>query len=132
MPARLTRNHGPLHFLMLEFENKPSAQQKRYNAEDSETTIDEPPGDGDASDMPSDEGQRDNTSAGDQAEGDDPLVTNRVDKRANECNGNDKMSKREPVSAVGKEGIMGVRCTESLVNAFDPRKQAGGLGNRLQ
>jgi hypothetical protein len=65
-----------------------------------------------------------------QAERDDPLVPNRVDEGANECNGDHEMSKRQPVCTVGKEGIVGVRCTERLVYAFDPRKQAGGFGNR--
>ncbi len=69
-----------LHFLVLEFDNKPFAQKKRDSAKDSEATIDEPPGGWDAADMPCDEGQGDNTSAGDKAESDDPMVTNRVEK----------------------------------------------------
>ena len=94
---------------MFEFDDKPSAQHKRYNSKHSETRIDEAPCDWDAADMSSNEGERDHTPAGNQAEGDDPLVTNGVDEWAEECNGNNKMSKREPVSPIGKEGIVCVR-----------------------
>jgi hypothetical protein len=48
--------------------------------------------------MSGNECERDNTSAGDPAEGDDPLVTNRIDDGAEEWNGNNEMSKREPIS----------------------------------
>jgi hypothetical protein len=49
---------------------------------------------GNAADVACDKGERDNASAGNQAERDDPLVTNRVDEGANERDGDHDMSKR--------------------------------------
>ena len=48
--------------------------------------------------MSGNECERDNTSAGDPAEGDDPLVTNQIDDGAEEWNGDNEMSKRELIS----------------------------------
>jgi hypothetical protein len=42
--------------------------------------------------------RRENISAGDPAEGEDPLVTNLIDEGPRNTNGNNEMSKREPVS----------------------------------
>ena len=74
--------------------------------------------------MAGDESKRNDSGAGDQTEGDNPLVANRINVGANECNCDGEMSEGKPVGAVGKKGIERVRVAESVVDAFDPLKQA--------
>ena len=81
--------------------------------------------------MSSDQGERNDSYACNQSEGDDPFIPDGVDVRADERNSDDQMSKCKPVGAVGKEGIVSVRCAESVVDTFDPRKQTDGFRNWL-
>jgi hypothetical protein len=114
------------------FESKygPPAEYERDTPENPEATIEEAPRERDTAEVASDEGEREDTGTGDQAEGDHPLIADGINVGTNECNGNYKVGKREPVCAVGKERIMGVRSRESFMDAFDPREQMGRFGNR--
>ena len=78
-----------------------------------------------------DESKRDDTSAGDQAEGDDPFIADGVDVRPDKCNCDDKVSERQPVRTVGEEGILRTGLAKRIVNTLDPRKQTAGLSERL-
>ena len=79
-----------------------------------------------------DERKRNDAGASDQPEGDDPFVANGIDPGANKCNGYDQVSKRKPVSAVGKKRITAVRVRECLVDTLDPWEQLNGFGDRSQ
>jgi hypothetical protein len=76
-------------FIAFQLERKFPAQDKRYSTEDSETTINEAPTGRDTSDMPCDKGQRNDASAGDEAERNDPFIPDGIDVRTYECNGDD-------------------------------------------
>lgn len=72
----------------------PPAKQKRDGADDPETAIDDSPPNRNTAYGAGDEGEWNNSRAGDKAKGDDPLVTNRIAVWTEECNGYDKVRKR--------------------------------------
>ena len=100
MPSSSVTANLPFYVNLLECKDVPPAEQKRNSAEDSETAIDTSPRDRNATNMSCDERQWNHSSTSDEPEGDHPLVTDRIAIPAEERNGDDEMSKREP-SAVG-------------------------------
>jgi hypothetical protein len=60
-----------------------------YCANHSKAAINEPPGNRNVPDMSCDEGERDDTPARNQTEGNDPLITDWINVRTNERNGDD-------------------------------------------
>jgi hypothetical protein len=62
----------------------------------------------------------------------DPPVTDWIAIRPKERNGDDEMSKREPIGPIRQKWIVLVRAGERTVNARNPRPQSGGLGNGSQ
>ncbi len=62
-------------------------QHKRHSAKNSETTINEPPAERDASDMPCNKGKGNDAATGDETEGDDPFIRDGINVRPYECNG---------------------------------------------
>jgi hypothetical protein len=81
------------------------ANEQRDGSKYPETAIDESPDERNTADWPGDKGKEDNRDTGDDAELKHPLVADRVSQRPEEDNGEDEMSKGEPVGAVGEEGI---------------------------
>jgi len=100
------------------------ADHEWQSTEDAKATVDKTPRQRDATDLAGDERERNDAGAGNQAEGDNPLVADRIDVGTNECNGDGEMSEGKPVGAISEEGIERVRVAESVVDAFDPLKQA--------
>ena len=97
--------------------------EKRDGTRYSEAAIDDPPAKWNAADRSSDEGERKNACAGDKAENDDPFVADWIEVGSDKRGSDDEMSKREPVSAVGKKRIALVGFGERIVNACNPAKQ---------
>jgi hypothetical protein len=62
-------------------------EQKWDRSEDSEAAVDKAPWNGKSTDGAGDEGERNDSGASDQADGDHPLVADWVDERTNkyEC-----------------------------------------------
>jgi len=79
--------------------------------------------------MARDERQRDNASAGDQTEVDDPLVSNWVTVGPDEDRGDDKMAECQPVGTVRKKGIACIRLGEPVAGSGDPREQMDTQSN---
>ena len=88
--------------------NQTPAEEKRDRAEDTEAAIDETPAEGDAADGAGDQREWNDAGAGDEAEGDDPLVAHGIDERADEEDGENEVGEGEPVGAVGEERELGV------------------------
>ena len=72
----------------------PHAKQKRDGADDSETAIDDSPLNRNAAYGSGDEGEWNNSRAGEKTEGDDPLVANGIAVGTEERNGDDQVRKR--------------------------------------
>jgi hypothetical protein len=73
-------NSAVLSILLVpHFGDESVAQQQRDSATNSEAAIDETPAEWDTAYRSSDESERDNASASDQAEGDDPFITDRIE-----------------------------------------------------
>lgn len=94
---------------MLKHSNRAPAKQQGDAPEDSETAVDQPPGERDASNLPGDERQRDDPGTGDETEGDHPLVAHRIDKGTDERSSNREVREGEPIGAVSKKRIAGAR-----------------------
>ena len=90
----------------LHFEDVSPAQYQWYSPEDSETAVDKPPNDGQASNLTRYESQRNDSSAGNQAKRDDPLVAYRIPVRSDEQNGEHKVGKGQPVRSICEEWIL--------------------------
>ena len=71
--------------------------------------------------MARDQGEWDHARARDKSESDDPFVADGVDVGTNEYHSDDQVREREPISAVSKKRIMGIRNRETLVDFLDPR-----------
>lgn len=78
--------------------------------------------------MASDEGQGDDSGTSDEAEGNDPLVANRIDVRANERDCNDEVSEGEPVGAIREKRIVRICGVECFVDPINPGKKVHSLG----
>ena len=102
------------------------ADEKRNASENSEAAVDKTPGEGDASDGTGDQGERNHRDAGDQAELEDPLVTDGVSQRTDEGNGEDKVGEAQPVGSVGEEWVSDAVVEECCVNLVKPEEKATG------
>ena len=109
-----------------------SAEKKRNTAKDPEAAVDKTPWKGDASEVSSNEGERNHSRAADQTERDDPLISYGIDVGTNERNCDNQVSKCQPVRAIREEGKLSVRDTYPLVDSFDPWEQVRGFSYRLQ
>jgi len=70
-------------------------------------------------DRPGNERCDDNASAGQQPDGEDRPVTNRIDKRQNEKRRNDEMTEAEPIRAVTEKRKPRVGETEREMHVVD-------------
>lgn len=106
------------------------ANQQWNTPKNSKAAINETPGKRDAPDRAGDESKGDNSGTGNQAERDHPLIANGIDVGANECDGDDEVSKCEPIGAVGEERIAAIGSRDAFIDAFDPGENLGEFGNR--
>jgi hypothetical protein len=96
------------------------ADEEGDGSEDTEAAIDETPGERDATELTSDECERDDGNAGDDAELDHPLVADGIAQRAEEGDGEDEVREGEPVCAVGEEGVAETGFLQCVVDLIDP------------
>ena len=104
----------------LHFENVLPAQYQWYPSENSETAVDKPPNDGQASNLARYESQRNDSCTGNEAESDNPLVPYRITVGSDEGHRDDKMSEGQPVGAVGQKRIVPVCAGEGVVDSGNP------------
>ncbi len=114
----------------LESVDLPPANQEWNSAKDPKAAINQPPGDGNSAYLPGDERQGNDARAGDETEGDYPLIADWIAIGAYEHNGDDEMSKRQPVGPIRKKGVLPVGVAECVIHPSDPGKQVGVLGGR--
>ena len=102
------------------------ADEEWNDAENAEAAVDQAPVRGYAPDRSGDKGEGNDAGAGDDSELEYPLVADWVDERSDEGDGDDEMRKREPVGAVGHEGVGPVGLHDAGVNPSKP-----GMKHRL-
>jgi len=96
------------------------ADEERDCPEDAKAAVDEAPVGLYAPDWPGDEGERNDAGTGDDAELEYPFVSDGIDQRTDEGDGDDEMSECQPVSSVGHEGVGLVGTDDAVVNAAEP------------
>jgi hypothetical protein len=104
------------------------ADEERDDADDAEAAVDETPVWRNAANGSGNEGEGDDSSAGDDAELEYPPVAERVDERTDERNGNDEVGEGQPVRAIGHEGVSLVGLHDAIVNAAEPGMKGGLAG----
>ena len=102
------------------------ADDKRDDSEDPEAAVDETPGQGDASELARDKGERNDCDAGDDAELEDPLVADGIAPGAEEGNGKDKVREAKPVGSIGEKWVVDVVGMECCVNPLKPQSDVIG------
>jgi hypothetical protein len=70
-----------------------AADQQRNTTDNSEAAVDEAPSKRDTSELASDEGQGDDSGTSDEAEGNNPLVSDRIDIGTDKTDGDNEASK---------------------------------------
>jgi len=101
------------------------ADEEGDDAENSEGAVDETPVRRYSTDGARNKGQRNDASAGDDAELEYPLVADGVDEGTNEGDGDDKVGESEPVGAVGHKGVGPVGTDNAFVDAAKPGVKGG-------
>lgn len=102
------------------------ADEKGDGSEDSEAAVDETPGEGNAAKRAGEEGEGNDSDAGDDAELENPLVADGVAQWAEEGDGEDKVREGQPVGSVGKEWVVDAVGVECRVNPVKPEDHAAG------
>lgn len=106
------------------------AEEERDDADDAEAAVDCAPVGRNSADGAGDEGEWNDSDAGDDSELKNPLVAHGIAERAEKRDGDDEMSEGQPVRAVGHEGIVAVGIDDSVVNAAKPGMEGGFAGRR--
>ena len=117
---------------MLKHLNRAPAKQKGNTPENSETAIDQPPDERDATNLAGDERQRDDPGTRDETECDHPFVAYRIDKGTNERGRDREVREAEPIGAVSEKRIAGAGRVQSNCHLIDPSGQAGRRNNCLE
>jgi hypothetical protein len=76
--------------------------------------------------------ERDDASAGNQADGDDPYIADRIAVGSEKRNGDHKMGKTRANRYRKQERDSGSSSSQVLRDTFGPRKEMGGFGNWRQ
>ena len=101
------------------------ADEERDDSHYAEGAVNQAPVGWYSADRAGDEGEGDDSDAGDDAELDDPLVTDGVDEWTEEGNRDNDMGEGQPVGAVGHKGIGLIGVNDPVVYASQPGVQGG-------
>ena len=101
------------------------ADEERDDADDTEAAVDETPPGWNAAYWSGDEGQRNYTGTGDDAELEYPLVADGVNERTDEGDGDDEVGEGEPIGSVSHEWVGAVGVDDAVVNAAEPCVEGG-------
>jgi len=86
------------------------------DAKDTERAVYQAPEKGNTSDRPADQRHRNDENARNHPKVDNPNIFHRVTKRTDECNRNDNVGKRKPVSSIEQEWILTTRFRNPTLN----------------
>ncbi len=100
--------------------DQPEAIAKRDSAEDSERAVNQPPANRYLANGAANQRQRNDEPARDKTSTQDPYVSQRVNERPDEENGNDDVRKRQPVRAVSKPRTDDVTLPETVSDGENP------------
>ena len=110
---------------VLEIADVAEADEERDHADYAEAAVDEAPVGRDSADGTGDQGERNDSDAGDDAELQDPFVADWIDEPAKEGDGDDQVSEGWPVGAVRHEWVGLVRMDDTLMDAAEPGVEGG-------
>ncbi len=99
---------------------QPEAIAKRDSAEDSKRAVNQAPANRYLANGAANQRQRNDERARDKTRTQDPYVSQRVNERPDEENGNDDVRKRQPVRAVSKPRTDGVTLPETVSDGENP------------
>ncbi len=111
---------GNLGGMAFKCSGQPEAIAKWNSAEDSERAINQPPANRFLANGAANQRQRNDERARDKTRTQDPYVSQRVNERPDEENGNDDVRKRQPVRAVGKPRTDGVTLPKTVSDGENP------------
>jgi len=112
--------------------NQFEAVGKRYNANDPERAVDQTPTKWYLAKRSTDEGQRDNEQASDNAGPQNPNVPHRINQWTDKEHSDDDMCKRQPIGAIRQPWMPGVAFPKTVADGENPvvKAVAGIRGGR--
>src|SRR5713101_4306959 len=122
---------GNLGGMAFKCSGQSEAIAKRNRAEDSERAVNQAPANRYLANGAANQRQRNDERARDKTRTQNPYVSQRVNERPDEENGNDDVRKRQPVRAVSKPRTDGVTLPETVADGENPSiKTAAGIRRR--
>src|SRR2546427_7217488 len=115
---------GNLGGMAFKCSGQSEAIAKWNRAEDSERAVNQPPANRYLANGAANQRQRNDERARDKTGTQDPDVSQRVNERPDEENGNDDVRKRQPVRAVSKPRVHRVALAETVSDGDDPSIKA--------
>ena len=107
------------------------ADGERNGSEYPKAAVDPAPSKWNSAHVAGDKRQREDSRTGDEAEGDEPFITHRIDVRPDERDGDHQVRKRQPVCSVGEERVHDIGSGYGSADTLDPREQVYRRRNRL-